>query len=99
LNVGSPASSNSTEVSGVREYRVPLLFRLSLGAVGVAFDPTCFLGVRHAESWRFVLRHHQDPSQDGALVIGGDEDPDLLELATIWRRGSTRGYVSIIILK
>jgi hypothetical protein len=71
---------------------------MSLGVVGVAFDPTCFLGVRHAKTWWFVLRHHQDPSQDGALVIGGNVDPDLLELATIWRRGSSCGTRSSTLL-
>jgi hypothetical protein len=35
-------------------------------------------------------------SKDGALVVGGDVDPDLLELATIWRRGSSRGTRSSI---
>jgi hypothetical protein len=36
-------------------------------------------------------RHHQDLSQDEALVVGGDVDSDLLELAAIWRCGSPRG--------
>jgi hypothetical protein len=58
----------------------------------------CFLGVRRAESWWFVLRHHRDPSQDGALIVWGDVDPDLLELVTIWRRGSTRGTRSSTLL-
>jgi hypothetical protein len=52
-----------------------LLFYPSLGAVDVALDPTCFLGVYHAETWQF---------------IGRDVDPDILEL-TIWRCGSLRG--------
>jgi hypothetical protein len=77
---------------------VALLFCPSLSAVGVALDLTWFRRVRHAETWWFVLRHHQDPSQDGALVVGGDMDPDLLELATIWRRGSPRGTRSSTLL-
>jgi hypothetical protein len=68
-----------------------LFFCLSLGAIGVALDPTLFLEICRTMMCRIVLRHHSDPSQDGALVIGGDMDLDLLELATIWRRGSPRG--------
>jgi hypothetical protein len=79
------------KVSSARRYCAALLFRTSLGTVGVALDLTCFLGVRRAVTWWFVLRHRQDTSKDGALVIGGDMDPDLLELPAAWRRGSSHG--------
>jgi hypothetical protein len=76
------------KVSRARRYCAALLICASLGAVGVALDSTCLLGVRRTVTWWFVLRHHQDQMKDGSLVIGGDVDLDLLELATPWRRGS-----------
>jgi hypothetical protein len=62
-----------------RVYHVALLFCPSLSAVGVALDPTCFRRICRIETWWFVLRHHQDLPQDGALVVGGDVDPNLIE--------------------
>jgi hypothetical protein len=60
-----------------------LLFYSSLGTVGVALGPTCFLEIRCTTTLWFVLQHHQDPPQDGALVVVGDTDPYLLKLTTI----------------
>jgi hypothetical protein len=70
---------------------VALLFCSSLGMIGIALDPTCFLGIHRAMTWRFLLPHRQDQSHDGALVVGGDLDPNLLELTVICRRGSSHG--------
>jgi hypothetical protein len=75
-----------------------LLFRPPLGAVGVALDPTCLLGVRRTDLWWFVRRNHQDAPLGGALVVGRDADPDLLELADVWRRGSSRSAWSTTLL-
>jgi hypothetical protein len=49
-------------------------------AFGAVLDPTSFLRIHRAVMWQLVLQHHQDPLQDGALVIGEDMDPDFLEL-------------------
>jgi hypothetical protein len=86
------------KVSSARSYYAALLFCASLGPVGVALDLTCLLGVRRTVTWWFVLRHHQDPSKDGALVVGADVDPDLLELVTVRRHGSSRGTGSSTLL-
>jgi hypothetical protein len=71
-------------------YLLALLFRSSLSAVGIALDLMCLLEVRRADPRWLVCRHHQDPPPDGALVIGGDVDLDLLELTNDLRCGSSR---------
>jgi hypothetical protein len=60
-----------------------LLLRLPLGAVGVALDLTCLLGVCRANPWWFICRNHQDVPPDGTLVVGRDTGPDRLELAHV----------------
>jgi hypothetical protein len=72
-----------TQVSGAQRYRLALLLRWLLGAVGVALDPTCPLGVRRVDPWWFVRRNHQDSPLDGALVIGVGVDPNLLKLTDV----------------
>jgi hypothetical protein len=84
--------------AGTQRYRLELLLRPSLGAVGVALDLTWLLRVLRADPWWFIRRNHQDPSLHGTLVIGGDADPDLLKLANIWRRGSSRAARSTMLL-
>jgi hypothetical protein len=83
------------KVSSARRYCAVLLICASLGAVGVALDPMCLLGIRHTMTWRFVFRHHQDLVKDGALVIGGDVDPNLMELAAVRRRGTGRSTLMV----
>jgi hypothetical protein len=66
-----------------RRYRLALLLRPSLGAVGIALDLRCLLGVSRADPWWFVRRNHKDLPPDGTLVIGGDTDPDLSKLTNV----------------
>jgi hypothetical protein len=49
-------------------------------------------------TWWFVLRHHQDLTKDGSLVIGGDVDSNFQKLTTARRRGSSRGTGSSTLL-
>jgi hypothetical protein len=37
------------QVAGTRGYRLALLLRPPLGTVCVGLDPTCLLGIRHAD--------------------------------------------------
>jgi hypothetical protein len=67
------------------------LFCTSLGAVGVPLDPPRLLGICRTVTRWFILRDQQHPAKDGARVIEGDVDPDLLKLAVIRRRGSSHG--------
>jgi hypothetical protein len=83
---------------GARRYRLALLLRPSLGAVSVALDSTCLLGVRRADPWWFVHRNHHDLPPNGTLVVGRDTDPDRLELADVWRRGSSHAAWSTTLL-
>jgi hypothetical protein len=75
-----------------------LLLLPPLGAFRVGLDPTCLLGIRHADSRWVIHRNHQDAPPGGSLVVGRDADLSILELGDVRTRGGLCGARSVAFL-